>query len=220
MTLKEEHLCPPDIGYSSPKISPKGSRFCQSEAGGLDCGLPPDTPLRLLSDLSQFRFLPGVPLSKSPDNCSITRLLTYRLDHAKVSAQPCKTRVPIRSEPGDPTGLLINNVTDESVTLSSAPLRPAMTHNYEWDALPVATYQLDTQLLGESWILVNFGIAGPQVHQDTFEVRKGEHTFVELFLYNGSMTPTPTTAATATPTSTDNQQGKDTDGDGLYDLMK
>ncbi|MGC4189885.1 MAG: CAP domain-containing protein [Thermomicrobiales bacterium] len=110
----------------------------------------------------------------------------------------------------DPNGTLINTSTNTSVPLSSAPKRPEMTHNYEWDALPVGTYKLDPQMPGKQWVLVNIGAANPQAHQDTFDVRKGEQTFVELFLY-GDGTP-DVTATVAAQNAT-----KDTDGDGLYD---
>ncbi|MGC4107372.1 MAG: CAP domain-containing protein [Thermomicrobiales bacterium] len=111
----------------------------------------------------------------------------------------------------NPNGLLINTTTNQSVPLSSAPKRPEMTHNYEWDALAVGTYKLDPKMPGKQWVLVNIGIANPQNHQDTFEVQKGQQTFVELFLYGSMVTPTPT------PTPDAAASPVDTDGDGLYD---
>ncbi|MGN6485173.1 MAG: hypothetical protein ACTHMX_12315, partial [Thermomicrobiales bacterium] len=108
----------------------------------------------------------------------------------------------------DQDGLLIDTATNTSVPLSSAPIRPELTHNYQWDKLAVGTYKLDPKMPGKQWVLVNIGIASPQVHQDTFAVKKGEQTFVELFLYGSAPTPTPATGC---------QPGPDTDNDGVSD---
>ena len=111
----------------------------------------------------------------------------------------------------DPDGLLIDTATSKSVTLSTAPERPEMTHNYRWPQLAVGTYQVDPKLPGKQWTLVNIGIANPQNHTDSIEVRAGEETFVELFVYGSETTGNTGTTKIATFTAT----CQDSDGDGI-----
>lgn len=80
--------------------------------------------------------------------------------------------------------------------LSSAPIRPAMTFNYLWDKFTVSSYTLDPGLPGSVWTLVNYGISGPQTHTDIFDVKAGQTTFVEAFVYSSAGTPAPSGSGT------------------------
>lgn len=89
-------------------------------------------------------------------------------------------------------GALVKDVTlGTTFLLASAPVRPAMTFNYLWDKFPVSSYTLDPKLPGSVWTMVNYGIAGPQTHTDIFDVKAGQTTFVEAFVYASSATPAP-----------------------------
>jgi hypothetical protein len=141
-----------------------------------------------------------------PGNGEDHGTLTVTIKECPADADPEAGDFTHCKDVEDPEGLLINMDTDESVTMSTAPERPDLTHNYVWDALPIGTYQIDPTLPGKTWTLVNVGIAGAQTKQESFEVLKDEEVFVEVFVYDGS----------ETGTTEDDEQ--DTDGDGLYDV--
>ncbi len=89
-------------------------------------------------------------------------------------------------------GAVVQDVTlGTTFPLASAPMRPAMTFNYLWDKIPVSSYTLDPKLPGSVWTLVNYGIVGPQTHTDIFDVKAGQTTFVEAFVYASAGTPAP-----------------------------
>ncbi|MGI8486120.1 MAG: hypothetical protein ACR2OU_17910 [Thermomicrobiales bacterium] len=94
-------------------------------------------------------------------------------------------------------GALVKDATlGTTFLLASAPVRPAMTFNYLWDKFPVSSYTLDPKLPGSVWTLVNYGIAGPQTHTDIFDVKSGQTTFVEAFVYSSAGTPAPSGSGT------------------------
>lgn len=87
-------------------------------------------------------------------------------------------------------GAVVQDITlGATFPLASAPIRPAMTFNYLWDAIPASSYTLDPKLAGSVWTLVNYGIAGPQTHTDIFDVKAGQTTYVEAFVYSSNATP-------------------------------
>jgi len=87
-------------------------------------------------------------------------------------------------------GAVVKDITlGTTFPLASAPIRPAMTFNYLWDAIPASSYTLDPKLAGSVWTLVNYGIAGPQAHTDIFDVKPGQTTYVEAFVYSSNATP-------------------------------